>query len=76
MLDGCSYCVTFALGSSVTTIRFQPVSDLYHRWAHQFFSLAELLQRQTDNAALKEYLEVWSTYLCDHALASVLCPRR
>ena len=64
MLDGCSYCVTFALGSSATTIRFQPVTDLYHRWAHQFFSLAERLQRQTDNAALKEYLEVWSKYLC------------
>lgn len=63
MLDGCSYCVTFAHPGSVTTIRFQPVEDMYCAWTQQFFSLAERLQQQTEKPALKSYLDVWREYL-------------
>lgn len=63
MLDGCSYAVTFAQLGSTTTVRFQPVTEIYRRWPRQFWALAELLQRKTSNETLGEYLEVWRSYL-------------
>ena len=63
MLDGCAYRVSFAHPGNTITVEFQPISARYRRWAQQFFSLAEMLQKKSDNSKLGQYLEVWKPYL-------------
>ena len=61
MLDGCTYSLT--MSHAGTMVSFHGCLDELDGWVRQFESTARLLQKETRNSVLGEYIDTWAQYI-------------